>query len=68
MASTVGGLKHGVAKEVTIVPAFSCFKFYCPSNGKYGCGKSSDIKANLECAPCHACAAAATAAAAAAAA
>ena len=32
VASTVGGLKHGVAKNVTIVPAFSCFGFPC-SNG-----------------------------------
>ena len=32
MASTVGGLKYGVAKNVTIVPVFSCFKFRC-SNG-----------------------------------
>ena len=32
VASTVGGLKHGVAKNVTIVPVFSCFGFTC-SNG-----------------------------------
>ena len=32
VASTVGGLKYGVAKEVTIVPVFSCFGFLC-SNG-----------------------------------
>ena len=34
VASTVGGLKHGVAKNVTIVPAFSCFGFLC-SNGSH---------------------------------
>ena len=50
VASTVGGLKHGVAKEVTIVPAFSCFKFRC-SDGSYRCGRMADITANLECAP-----------------
>ena len=57
VASTVGGLKHGVAKEVTIVPAFSCFKLQC-SDGSYGCSATSDISANLECAPppVHACA------------
>ena len=32
VASTVGGLKHGVAKNVTLVPVFSCFGFTC-SNG-----------------------------------
>ena len=50
VASTVGGLKHGIAKEVTIVPAFSCFKLKC-SNGSYRCSSTSDISANLECAP-----------------
>ena len=50
VASTVGGLKYGVAKEVTIVPAFSCFKRRC-NNGKYRCGSGVDIAANLECAP-----------------
>ena len=61
VASTVGGLEHGVAKEVTIVPAdFLCF-------GQVGCGYSSDISANLECAltalaPTSAAAAAAAAA------
>ena len=50
VASTVGGLKHGVAKEVTIVPAFSCFMFRC-SDGSYRCGSMADITANLECAP-----------------
>jgi hypothetical protein len=34
VASTVGGLKHGVAKNVTIVPVFSCFGFLC-SNGSH---------------------------------
>ena len=34
VASTVGGLKHGVAKNVTIVPVFSCFGFTC-SNGSF---------------------------------
>ena len=29
VASTVGGLKYGVAKNVTIVPVFSCFGFTC---------------------------------------
>ena len=29
VASTVGGLKHGVAKNVTIVPVFSCFGLTC---------------------------------------
>ena len=47
VASTVGGLDYGVAKEVTLVPAFSCFKFRC-SNGWYECGSTSDIRANLE--------------------
>ena len=32
VASTVGGLKYGVAKNVTVVPVFSCFGFTC-SNG-----------------------------------
>ena len=50
MASTVGGLKHGVAKNVTIVPVFSCFGFLC-SDGKRGCGRTVDITANLLCAP-----------------
>ena len=49
VASTVGGLVHGVAKEVTIVPAFTCFKFRC-RDGRYECGSGSDIAANLECA------------------
>ena len=31
VASTVGGLKHGVAKNVTLVPVFSCFGFICSS-------------------------------------
>ena len=67
VASTVGGLKHGVAKNVTIVPAFSCFGFLC-SDGKRGCGRGVDISANLQCAPSALVpAAAATAAAAAAA-
>ena len=50
VASTVGGLKHGVAKDVTIVPAFACFKIPC-SDGRTECSYSSDISANLECAP-----------------
>ena len=29
VASTVGGLDYGVAKEVTIVPVFSCFGLTC---------------------------------------
>ena len=56
VASTVGGLKHGVAKNVTIVPAFSCFKLSC-GDGTYLCGSGADIAANLECAPRHTCAA-----------
>ena len=32
VASTVGGLKYGVAKNVTVVPVFSCLGFTC-SNG-----------------------------------
>ena len=55
VASTVGGLKYGVAKAVTIVPAFSCFKFLC-NDGTYRCGSGADIAANLECAPRHTCA------------
>ena len=55
MASTVGGLIHGVAKEVTIVPAFSCFKLACAPDAsgeiRYSCGSTADITANLECAP-----------------
>ena len=47
VASTVGGLKHGVAKNVTIVPVFSCFGFLC-SNGRVGCGRTTDISASLE--------------------
>ena len=47
VASTVGGLDYGVAKNVTLVPAFSCFKFRCLS-GRFECGSSSDIRANLE--------------------
>jgi len=47
VASTVGGLKYGVAKEVTIVPAFTCFKLRC-GDGTYGCGSGADISANLE--------------------
>ena len=52
VASTVGGLKYGVAKNVTIVPAFSCFKFRC-RDGRYECGSSAGISANLECASRH---------------
>ena len=33
VASTVGGLKHGVAKNVTLVPVFSCFRFPCRRDG-----------------------------------
>ena len=48
VASTVGGAEHGVAEEVTIVPAFSCFGFPCGGGGPRQCGRGSDIKANLE--------------------
>ena len=48
VASSVGGLNYGVAKNVTLVPAYSCFKFRC-SDGTYRCGRTSDIRANLEC-------------------
>mmetsp|Transcript_6310 Transcript_6310/g.15560 ORF Transcript_6310/g.15560 Transcript_6310/m.15560 type:complete len:321 (+) Transcript_6310:74-1036(+) len=51
VASTVGGLDYGVAKEVTLVPAFSCFSLRC-SDGRYRCGSGSDIRANLEYVPC----------------
>lgn len=47
VASIVGGLIYGVAKEVTIVPATSCFKRRC-QDGVFGCGSSADIAANLE--------------------
>jgi hypothetical protein len=47
VASTVGGLKYGVAKKVTIVPASSCFKLPC-GDGTYACGSGLDISANLE--------------------
>jgi len=47
VASTVGGLNYGVAKEVTLVPAFTCFGLLC-SDGTNRCGSSSDIRANLE--------------------
>ena len=48
VASIVGGAQHGVASEVTIVPAFSCFGFPCGGGGPRQCGRGSDIKANLE--------------------
>ena len=48
VASTVGGLDYGVAKQVTLVPAFSCFKVLRCSNGRYECARTSDIRANLE--------------------
>ena len=47
VASIVGGLIYGVAKEVTIVPATSCFKRRC-DDGTFGCGSFADIAANLE--------------------
>ena len=37
VASVVGGIKHGVAKNVTIVPVFVCFGFPC-NDGSAGCG------------------------------
>ena len=52
VASTVGGLNYGVAKEVTLVPAFTCFGLLC-SDGTNRCGSSSDIRANLEYVPRH---------------
>ena len=48
VASIVGGLIYGVAKEVTIVPAASCFKIRCVDNGRYECSSTADIAANLE--------------------
>ena len=47
VASVVGGLKHGVAKNVTMVPVFVCFGFTC-NDGSAGCGLTSDISAGLE--------------------
>ena len=47
VASIVGGTKYGIAKNVTIVPAFSCFRLKC-SDGSYRCSVTSDISANLE--------------------
>ena len=48
--------KHGVAKEVTIVTAFSCFKLEC-LDGSFRCGSGADITANLWSAPRpHTCA------------
>ena len=47
MASVVGGIKHGVAKNVTIGPVFVCFGFTC-NDGSAGCGLTSDISAGLE--------------------
>jgi hypothetical protein len=47
VASVVGGIKHGVAKNVTIVPVFVCFGFPC-NDGSAGCGLTSDISAGLE--------------------
>ena len=52
VASTVGGLGYGVAKNVTLVPAFICFKLPC-SNGRNGCASTSDIIASLEYVPRH---------------
>ena len=48
--------KHGAAEEVTIVPAFSCFKLEC-LDGSFRCGSGADITANLWSAPRpHTCA------------
>ena len=57
VASIVGGLTYGVAKEVTIVPVASCNRIACQHNGKptgkSDCSSTADVSANLECAPRH---------------
>ena len=50
VASIVGGLDHGVAKEVTLVPAFSCFSILCP-DGNRTCVHRNDVRASLEYVP-----------------
>ena len=52
VASTVGGLDYGVAKEVTLVPAFSCFKLRCMKDPHLRrCISMTDVRANLEYVP-----------------
>ena len=51
VASIVGGLDHGVAKEVTLVPAFSCFSLLCFDGRRRTCGNRNDVRANLEYVP-----------------